>query len=99
MKAAGVPLLFHYLDDFLIFGCPGSDKGLQYLWIALQVLEDLKIPVAWPKLEGPSTLVTFLGILIDTIRLELRLPPPYAGQATFSTLCVVQEAFRQSCGL
>ena len=76
LKAAGVPLLFHYLDDFLIFGRPGSDEGLRYRQIALQVLEDLNIPVAWPKLEGPSTLVTFLGILIDTIRLELRLPLP-----------------------
>ena len=69
-------ILFHYLDDFLIFGRPDSDEGLRYRQLVLQVLEDLNIPVAWPKLEGPSTLVTFLGILIDTVRLELRLPPP-----------------------
>ena len=32
------------------------------------------IPVATHKAEGPATCVTFLGILIDTQRFELRLP-------------------------
>ena len=76
LKAAGVPLLFQYLDDFLNFGRPGPDEGLRYCQLVLQVLEDLNSPVAWLKLERPSTLVIFLGILIDTVRLEFQLPPP-----------------------
>ena len=71
---SGVRFLIHYLDDFLIFGSPFSDEGQSFLRIALSVLADLGVPVSLPKLEGPSTSVTFLGILIDTARMELRLP-------------------------
>ena len=35
----------------------------------------LGVPVAAHKTEGPSTVLAFLGILIDTDRFELRLPP------------------------
>ena len=35
---------------------------------------DLRLPTALNKLEGPSTTMTFLRSLIDTARLELRLP-------------------------
>ena len=33
-----------------------------------------RVPIASHKTEGPATVVTFLGILIDTGRGELRLP-------------------------
>ena len=67
LRAAGVPLLVHYLDDFLIFIHPGSNNCLWFRWVAMQVLEGLITPVAWSILEGPSTSVTFHGILIDTV--------------------------------
>ena len=35
---------------------------------------DLGVPVATHKTEGPATLVTFLGIVIDTVACQLRLP-------------------------
>ena len=34
------------------------------------------VPVAVEKIEGLATVVTFLGVLIDTSRFELRLPEP-----------------------
>lgn len=71
----GVRFLIHYLDDFLIFGSPFSGEGQHSLQVALGTLAALGVPVSMPKLEGPATTVTFLGILIDTARLELRLPP------------------------
>ena len=70
----GVKHLIHYLDDFLFFGSPFTDEGGRFLSIALEVLAELGVPVSMDKLEGPSTTVTFLGILVDTVRLELRLP-------------------------
>ena len=42
---------------------------------ALRVLANLEVPVAPQKIEGPSTMVTFLGIIIDTQTSLLRLPP------------------------
>ena len=34
----------------------------------------LHVPVAPEKIEGPSTSLTFLGIELDTVHLEMRLP-------------------------
>ena len=70
----GVRYLLHYLDDFLLFGSPFSGEGGAFLRITLEVFASLGVPVAVSKLEGPSTTVTFLGIVIDTARLKLRLP-------------------------
>ena len=75
LHQAGVRHIIHYLDDFLLFGSPLSDEGSRALTTALRTLAELRIPVSLPKLEGPSTTVTFLGIILDSARLELRLPP------------------------
>ena len=74
LHVAGIPHQLHYLDDFLFLGAPNTDEGKRALELALQIFEFLGIPVAVHKTEGPSTCVTFLGILIDTVRCELRLP-------------------------
>ncbi len=63
-----------YLDDFLLFGTPFSGEAQAFLSTTLATFSELGIPVAFQKLEGPHTSVTFLGILIDTARMELRLP-------------------------
>ena len=74
LHMAGVRFVIHYLDDFLIFYPPWSGDGESTLSTDLRVLEDLQIPVAVNKLEGPATTITFLGVLIDTQCLELCLP-------------------------
>ena len=77
LHCSGICNQIHYLDDFLFMGAPGSNKGARALSIALRVLEYLGVPVAAHKTEGPSTAVTFLGILtpcINTVTSELRLP-------------------------
>ena len=70
----GIRHIIHYLDDFLLFGTPFMGEAHSFLSIALATLAELGVPVAFPKLEGPHTSVTFLGILIDIVRMELRLP-------------------------
>ena len=35
----------------------------------------LGLPLDPSKLEGPGTCLTFKGIEVDTVRLQLRLPP------------------------
>ena len=74
LASQGVPHQLHYLDDFLFLTKPHSVQGSNVLATALDSLRQLGIPVAPSKTEGPTTLLTFLGILIDTHRLELRLP-------------------------
>ncbi len=70
----GVHDIFHYLDDFLVMGPPGSSICNDNLAILLKVCADLGVPLAPEKQEGPSPILTFLGIIIDTLKGELRLP-------------------------
>lgn len=70
----GITKVLHYLDDFLVVGQPDTDKCEQAMATTLQVCQKLGFPVALEKLEGPATILTFLGILLDTEKMELRLP-------------------------
>ena len=69
-----VPRGIHYLDDFLLVGAPASQECQQALKVALQVCQQLGVPIAAHKTEGPGTLLVFLGIEIDTRAMEVRLP-------------------------
>ena len=73
-RQKGVERVIHYLDDFLIVGPPHSTKCKQDVDKIIEIFEDIGLPVAPAKLEGPSTSLTFLGIGIDTVSLEIRLP-------------------------
>ena len=64
----------HYLDDFLLFGDPNSPQCEVSLRQALARCTQLGVPVAPGKTEGPSTILVFLGIEIDTLSMSLRLP-------------------------
>ena len=71
----GIGCLLHYLDDFLFFGRPGSGQALVARHQAERSFATLGVPIATHKTEGPSTLLTFLGIQIDTVIGQLSLPP------------------------
>ena len=71
LYCANVEHQIHYLDDFLFFSTPGL--GAAILSNVLSVLALLGVPISAHKTEGPSSQVTFLGILIDTHRFQLRL--------------------------
>ena len=75
MHRNGLQSLIHYLDDFLLVGPPGNPTSCQSnLAIALETCSSLGFPTAPEKTEGPSTTIVFLGIEIDSILMELRLP-------------------------
>ena len=73
LREQGVTVI-HYLDDYLICGPRNSGVCASSLQTTLQVCDQLGVKVSQKKLEGPTTKLTFLGILLDTERLELRLP-------------------------
>ena len=66
--------ILHYLDDFLLVGSPTSDECQQALATMLEVCAKLGFPIAPDKLEGPAQIIIFLGILLDTKLMQLRLP-------------------------
>ena len=74
LQQAGIPHVLHYLDDYIIIAPPSSPLCQSYLEILDRECTDLRVPIAAHKRDGPTTLIIFLGILIDTIKGELRLP-------------------------
>ena len=66
--------VIHYLDDFLTCGAPDSDECNRNFQVMLQIFNELGVPYALAKCEGPTTVLIFLGIEIDTVKHELRLP-------------------------
>ena len=56
----------HYLDDFIIYGPPGSNQCAEQFHPTLKLCERLGVPLASEKLEGPTEYLTFLGIKVDT---------------------------------
>ena len=60
---------------FFLVGPPDSSKCAQSVQDMLQLCSTLGVPVVMDKLEGPSTMITYLGIELDSQRRELRLPP------------------------
>jgi len=69
----GVSKQLHYLNDFLFIGAPSSQECSSNLQRALQACQDLGVPVAVHKTEGPTTKLTFLGIQIDSVIMQLSL--------------------------
>ena len=70
----GLQWLIHYLDDYLIFGQADSLECNQFLAKFLKVCEFLGIPVAMDKVDGPATVLTFLGLELDSVLQQIRLP-------------------------
>ena len=72
---AGVTYIIHYLDDYLTMGRKQSIECEHNLALIKQICAFLGFPLKLEKLEGPIEILIFLGILIDILRMELRLPP------------------------
>ena len=94
LHCQGVRFILHYLDDFVILGPPGTQEARCAMEITQQFLSSAGVPIAHNKMEGPATSLTFLGILIDSVRFELRLPTDKLANLT---RLVAQWRHRKSC--
>ena len=66
LHSRGVTSALHYLNDFLLLGPPSSKTCQAALCSTLSTCEELGLPVAPEKTEGPGTVLTFLAIEIDS---------------------------------
>ena len=71
---AQVEFVIHYLDDFLFGGRPGSEACSRALDHGLRLCRTVGFPVMQEKVLGPATVLDFLGFIIDTVSMEIRLP-------------------------
>lgn len=76
MGAHGIWEAIHYLDDYLLMAPPASGDCTEALRINLQIRERLGVPIAVQKVDGPTTVLTFLWIdsEIDSGAGVVRLP-------------------------
>lgn len=65
--------VIHYLDDF----CGGGATSEQAQYILdgiLATFSELGVPVAPDKVEAPTTCLKYLGLVVDTVALQVRIP-------------------------
>ncbi|MCP3932523.1 MAG: hypothetical protein GY705_25915, partial [Bacteroidetes bacterium] len=70
-----VKFMSHILDDFLFFGHPGSGECRAGLQAFLLLAESLGLEVKEKKTVWPSSKVEMHGILFDSHKMTLSLPP------------------------
>ena len=70
----GASLLGNYVDDFVTMGPAGQGTCRTNLQIVLALCELLGVPLASEKSMDPCTCLDYIGFLLDTIAMEVRLP-------------------------
>ena len=65
--------LLHYLDDFLTANI-SFEVCQEYVESICNLCKNLGVPLAPDKIIGPSQVLTYLGIEIDTLNFVIRLP-------------------------
>ncbi|KAM3932738.1 uncharacterized protein RB166_005767 [Leptodactylus fuscus] len=72
-EVSGSESVIHYLD-FLCIGPADTDVCAALLATTKWVVGRFGVPLAPDKTEGPRTRLSFLGIELDTVAMEFRLP-------------------------
>ena len=73
-KSKGLTRLVNYLDDFIITE-PSYEQCLASQSMLLSIIRQLGFSVSWKKVSPPATRTTFLGITIDSLEMNLSIPP------------------------
>jgi hypothetical protein len=65
--------LYHYLDDFIFAEASGSRNCALLMDAFKSICHELGVPLADNKTVGPTTLLRFLGLLIDTVNMIVKI--------------------------
>ena len=68
-----IKFILHLLDDFLTIDMPHF-SGEYTFSSMLYIFNSLNIPLSEKKLEGPCTCLEYLGIILDSDKMQCRLP-------------------------
>ena len=66
--------IVHYSDDFFLVSSHNIQQAHTELSTVKSAFKHLNIPIAENKSEWPQTTITYLGILIDSTDLTIRIP-------------------------
>ncbi len=64
----------HYLDDFLFAGEGNTDVCNRLMNNFSLVCDRLNVPIANEKSVGPTTVLEYLGLTIDTVNMLVKIP-------------------------
>ena len=70
--------VIHFADDFLLVGFKENELGISCQEIVNsfhEICDNLGIPLAKDKAVGPTTIIEYLGLQIDSVRQEVSVPP------------------------
>ena len=73
MEQRGATWVRHYVDDFITVR-PNVEECARNAEVMHKTCEEANIPVEPEKDEGPARVITFLGLQLDTVKMEVRLP-------------------------
>ena len=76
----GASWLRHYIDDFVMVGRAGTNECAEAVRALKETCQELGMPLDENKEEGPSEVLTFLGMEIDSINMEVTLPQNKLGE-------------------
>ena len=74
MRKHGVTWVEHYIDDFITVGVPGTLSCTKNAAVMHEICQEVGLLVELDKDKGPATSITFLGLELDSVSLEVRLP-------------------------
>ena len=70
----GIDTIFHLLDDFLTVDPPDGCSGERTMSLLTLLFGRLNIPLALHKCIGPTVCLEYLGIILDSSKMEADLP-------------------------
>jgi hypothetical protein len=73
MRQNGVTASIHYLDDTFSCGEAGTLECDRNLRTMLHMCADLGVPVNNKKTVAPTTCIEFLGVVLDSNKMEMRM--------------------------
>lgn len=65
--------VIHFIDDFLI-AAPASGRGAKLVQLFGELCDELGVPLAVEKSEGPHSRIVLLGITLDSLAQTILLP-------------------------
>ena len=74
MRQRGATNTDNYIDDFVTAGAPDSQECEHNSTIMHKTCKEVGLPTEPEKDDGPATSISFLGIELDTVALEIHLP-------------------------
>jgi hypothetical protein len=70
----GIDAIINYSDDFFLVSCPSMAAASKDLATVIAAFNDMGIPLAEDKVEGPSTCIIYLGIMINSSLMIMQIP-------------------------